>query len=541
VLAAFVLFSMVEVVAWVAIIFYAYDEGGVGLAGAIAVLQLLPAAVVAPALASYGDRMPRSRALARSHLGVLAGATATATALVLGAPVAVVVAASGLLTIAISVVRPIHFAALPQLAPGPRELVSANGLSSAAEGLALFVGPIVAGIGAQVAGPSMVVTGTAIAALGAGALCVRLPVLAVPVAAAVGADGVADSDGWRSALAGLSALGSTAGAVVLLVVFTTRFVIAGSLDVLGLAYASEVLAQGETAAGLIIGAVGIGGVVGAMAAAQLAVRPRLTPVVVLGGVVQGVSVALVAVVGVLVPAVGALLLAGVGGAVMMVAGRTLLQRAADDAVLARVFAVQEATSLLGLSLGAAVAPVFADRLGADVAFAVLGLTTLAVAVAGAGSVRALDAQAVLRPEETALLRGVSFLAVLAPYELERLAGRSTWVEAPAGTEVITQGGPGDRYYVVASGELAVTVDGVRRPHVLGPGDGFGEIALLRDVARTATVTAQTNSRLLSVDAADFLGAVTDRGDGRDLAEEIAAAHLRRDEDLGRGAAGAPTT
>jgi hypothetical protein len=204
-----------------------------------------------------------------------------------------------------------------------------------------------------------------------------------------------------------------------------------------------------------------------------------------------------------------------------------------------VFAVQEATSLLGLSVGAAVAPLFADRLGADVAFAVLGVATLVIALAGAGSVRALDAQAVWRREELALLRGVPFFALLAPYELERLAAASTWVDAPAGTEVITQGGPGDRYYVVAGGELAVTVDGVRRPHVIGPGEGFGEIALLRDMPRTATITAETDSRLLSLGAADFLGAVTDRGDGRELADEIAASHLLRDQDVGRGPSAAP--
>lgn len=140
---AFVCFSMVEVVAWVAVILYAYDEGGVGLAGAIAVLQLLPAAVLAPALGAIGDRLPRSQALLWSHVAVLASSLLTAAALVLALPIAAVVAASSLITITISVVRPIHFAALPQLAAGPRDLISANALSSGAEGLSLFLGPLI--------------------------------------------------------------------------------------------------------------------------------------------------------------------------------------------------------------------------------------------------------------------------------------------------------------------------------------------------------------------------------------------------------------
>jgi CRP-like cAMP-binding protein len=123
---------------------------------------------------------------------------------------------------------------------------------------------------------------------------------------------------------------------------------------------------------------------------------------------------------------------------------------------------------------------------------------------------------------------VPFLAALPPYELERLAQGAQWVSVPAGTDVVTQGDDADSYYLVATGELSVTIDGVLRAQPLVPGDGFGEIALLNRVTRTATVTALEDCELLVVSSADFLGAVTATPDGEGLAHEISRARLELD-------------
>jgi MFS family permease len=223
-----------------------------------------------------------------------------------------------------------------------------------------------------------------------------------------------------------------------------------------------------------------------------------------------------------------LALAGTAGAVMIVSGRTLLQRATDDRVLARVFAIQESTTLLGTALGAVLAPLAIDRFTARGAFLPIGLACVLVALVGVAFVRQLDARAAFRPEETALLRSVPFLSVLPEYDIERLAKNARWDVVLAGAVVVTQGEPGRAFYVVAEGELGVTVDGVRLPSALGPGTGFGEIALLRSVPRTATITALTAGRLLVVDASDFLAAVTGSADGHGLAQEVTAVHLDRD-------------
>jgi CRP-like cAMP-binding protein len=93
-----------------------------------------------------------------------------------------------------------------------------------------------------------------------------------------------------------------------------------------------------------------------------------------------------------------------------------------------------------------------------------------------------------------------------------------------GTEIIRQGDGGDRFYVVVDGDAEVTRDG---RHVVdrGPGDYFGEIALLRNVPRTATVTARTPMELYGLDRDDFLAAVTGHSAGRAASEAVVVERL----------------
>lgn len=246
---------------------------------------------------------------------------------------------------------------------------------------------------------------------------------------------------------------------------------------------------------------------------------------------MGVATAVVAFFMSLGPIIVLLAVAGAGGAVQVVAGRTLLQRTTDDRVLARVFGVEEGASLLALALGAALAPVFIDAYGTGPAFVPLGVGATLFTLSALVVLRRLDARTVSRRSEVELMRHVACLDVLRPYELEQLARAARWIDVAAGTDVVTQGDRGDRFYLVAEGRAGVWVDGVRRPHVLGPGDSFGEIALLHKVPRTATVTTLTPVRLLALDGADFLTTVTGHPDGERLAADVAQAHLSRDGQL----------
>jgi hypothetical protein len=211
----------------------------------------------------------------------------------------------------------------------------------------------------------------------------------------------------------------------------------------------------------------------------------------------------------------------------MVTGRTLLQRATDARILARVFAVQESTTLLATAVGAVLAPVMITRFSPSAAFVPFGIGAAAIGIVGLFLIRSLDARAVVHPLETALLARVPFLALLPQYELERLASNATWLEVEQGDVVVRQGEPGTEFFVVGEGTFDVDIDGEARPQ-LAAGDGFGEIALLHSVPRTATVSAASAGRLLVVRSEDFLAAVTGSEDGHALAREIAASRVERD-------------
>jgi hypothetical protein len=185
----------------------------------------------------------------------------------------------------------------------------------------------------------------------------------------------------------------------------------------------------------------------------------------------------------------------------------LLQRSADDELLSRVFGALEAIIYAGIAAGALVEPQLVSALGARWALVVTGLFLPVMALILGPRVLRVDRDAVAPAESVALLRGLAVFAPLPALVLERVATRLVPLAAAAGTAVITEGEAGDRYYVLTSGAAEVSVDG-RRVNLLGPGEGFGEIALLRDVPRTATVVMTEQSELMALDRETFLEAVS---------------------------------
>jgi MFS family permease len=220
---------------------------------------------------------------------------------------------------------------------------------------------------------------------------------------------------------------------------------------------------------------------------------------------------------------------GAGNALIDVGGFTLIARNAPTRAMARVFGVLESLIALSVGLGAVVTPVVMDLVGLRAALVMLGLLSpVAVSLCWL-RLRALDDRMVRRDDELEALRGVALFDVLPLPALEDVARQLDHVIVPAGATVFSQGEEGDRFYVVMDGEAEVIGDG-RRVAGLGPGDSFGEIALLRRVPRTATVRAVTPLRLESLRCDRFLAVLTrTRGD--------AAAHARADEMLDRFAPG----
>jgi hypothetical protein len=207
------------------------------------------------------------------------------------------------------------------------------------------------------------------------------------------------------------------------------------------------------------------------------------------------------------------------------AGRTLLQRIAPEAVLARIFGVLEGVAMFALALGSVGSGFLIERLGVSGALVVAGLLVPVVLAISWEQLRALDRHArAPDPEALLLLRRLPIFAPLAATSIERILSELTWLEVPNGAIVIREGDPGDRFYVLAEGRVAVSKDGVELG-VEGPGDYFGEIALLRDVPRTATVTALEHLRMFAIDRDRFLEAVTGHSVSRQHADAVAAERL----------------
>ncbi|HEX6130901.1 MAG TPA: MFS transporter, partial [Actinomycetota bacterium] len=420
------------------------------------------------------------------------------------APPLLVYGAAVLSACAITLTRPVHYAALPELSETPEELTAANSVSSSVEGLGIMVGPVVAAALLAAAGSGAVLaTFAATSAVGA-LLVARLRLVVVPVDVAAPAPETL----VRGAVDGMRGLRDEPGASALTLLGASQFFVLGALDVFYALLAIDVLGVGEGGAGLLASAVGVGGLVGAAATAVLLGRRRLAGPIVAGLVVAGTAMAAVALVSGLGAALLLLALCGAGRTYFDVATRTLLQRTVRDDVLARVFGMQEGLIMVVLALGSAAAPVLVTVFGERGAFVVAGATLPALGLLTWSSLRAADRRAALPdPERTALLEGIDLFRPLSQRVRERLARDLVPVEAAVGEVVIAEGDHGDRFYAIAEGSAEVTAGG-RRVARLGVGDYFGEIALLRDVPRTATVTATGDLRLFALERAGFLAAVT---------------------------------
>jgi MFS family permease len=501
-LTAFLIFNTAEWSAWVAMLVYAYQRGGASAAGLVAVAQLVPAIFVAPLGSVMGDRMPREKALVIGYVVQAAAMGLTAVALRASAPIPVIYLCAAVSNCAITLTRPVHNSLLPELARTPPELTAANSLSSTVEGFSVFIGPVLTGVLLEVSGAWLVFASMSVALGLAVVLTLRLDRYRVFREDAAGAEGVVSS-----ALHGFSELRRDRGAGLLTLLVGAQFVVVGMLDVLTVVLALSILGMGPAGPGAMTAAIGLGGLLGAAGTAVLIGRRRLAPALLYGMLATGLPVIAVSTSNEVVAAAVLLAASGAGKAFFDVAARTLLQRTVDDDVLARVFGLQEAVLMGGLAIGSATAPVLVRAFGPRGAFVAAGAFLPAAGTLVWRWVHGLDARASVPGAELELLRAVDIFAPLAQPALERLSWDLIPVDERAGSVVIREGDPGDRFYLIVEGWVSIT----RGPVLLaqrGPGTYVGEVALLRDVARTATVTAVSDVRMLALEREDFLAAVT---------------------------------
>ena len=506
---------------FVALYVYAYRQGGAGAVALVNVLQMLPAAVLAPFLATFADRLPRHLVMIGADLVRAALMSAAAASIALGGPAWIVYALVTVSQIAGTTFGPAKAALLPILARTPEELTAANVAGSTLTGAGSFIGPAIGGFLLAATNGQTVFALNAVSFVWSAVLLVGLPAGGAGTAMTEPeeeGEPTRDEETVRRQLtAGFRAIRESKDVGVLLSLYTVQTLVAGALEVLVVVTALDLLHGGPKEVGAFDAAIGVGGLLGALVALALAARGRLATDFGLGLVLFG-ALAVVGALPHLAPAIVALGVLGVGNAIVDVAAVTLLQRAVSNDVLARVLGLLEGVLLGALGLGALVAPLLIHSFGVRTSLIVVGAILPVLAALTWPRLRRLDARSPA-PELTALLGRVEILAPLPLAAFERVAGSLVEVRFPAGTTVIRAGDAGDRFYVVGDGE--VEIEG----KVFGRGSSFGEIALLRDVPRTATVFARTDALLYALERDDFLAAVTASEPSRVAADGVIARRL----------------
>jgi MFS family permease len=484
---------------------YAYEQNGPGGVGVIGFLRVLPTTFALPLLGALADRMSRHRLLVVMCVLRAATAAGAAAAAAGGIPLAAYALVT-VSTICHSAYRPVLAALLPTLCTTPTELASANAVRSILDGVASLIGPLAAAGILAASSPANAFVAVAALSAVAAVLVATLRYESVPPEATSGEPQprarITDRlvDGLRE-LRG----GSRASTVIVLGAF--QCLVRGALLVLAVVIAVRLTGMGQSGVGVLWAAFGVGGLVAATATVGAAGSTRL-------GTLFGVGVAAwglpIVVAGLWLHswvAVAAFVVMGAANALVDVTGFTLLQRLVPDHLLARVLTVTEAVFALAVSVGSLVTAPLLSGLGSSRTIVATGCVLPVAVAAYLLRLRAMDADIRVRSDRIALLRRVSTLRLLPIAAIEGLALNLRQVRVAAGSDVFRAGDPGDGFYVIESGEVVVVEQG-RDVSRLGPGDSFGEIALLRSVPRTATVQAVEDAEFAIVSGPRFVAAVT---------------------------------
>jgi Cyclic nucleotide-binding domain/Major Facilitator Superfamily len=512
---AFVGFNAAEWAVWIAMLVYAYGQGGAVEAGIVAVVQLVPAALFAPLPAVVADRGAPARILLAGYVVQAVGMAATAISLHAHAHPAVSYGLATIAATAVTTTRPAQSVLVPGLARRPDELTAANVVSGWIESTSVLAAPAAAGVILELSGPAAVFAIMAGAAAVSALLVARL---ALQERARELPPGAAAASLPSEVQAGFRAVREEPRIRLLVGLLGAEAVALGALDVVFVVLALDLLHLGRGGAGYLNACFGAGGVAGVVVTATLVGRRRLVPPLAAGVIVWSGTFLVLGLQGSAAAAFVLLVVAGGGRTVMDVAGRTLLQRSVPGDLLSRVFGVLEALSMAALAVGSLATAALVAVGGGRAAVIGVGAVLLAFLLLSARHLSAIDASAVVPVVELALLRSMPIFASLPAPVLESLAASLVRLEVPAGTVVITEGEIGDRFYAIADGEVSVVKDG-RPVAMLGRGDGFGEIALLRSIPRTATCVAQTPAALYTLSKEPFVAALTGHASaGADAAE-----------------------
>jgi MFS family permease len=503
----------------VAIGVVAFRDGGAAAVGIVVFVRMAPSALLAPVATAFADRLPRDRVLVWSCV-IRAGATAAAALLLEagGSKIGVYTLAM-IATAAFTVFRPAHSALLPALCLTPRELTSANVVRGLLDSVSTLVGPLVAALLLDFSSPAAVFVTTAALSAAAALLLLRLSYEVPPRGSPQPLRRI-----LRETVEGFRALARYRDAGLLMGLGLVQTLTRGFLNVFLVVVAIELLGIGAPGVGVLTAAVGAGAVAGSLGASMFVSGRRLATVEGVGIALWGLPLTLS---GAFASEPAVLLLMcviGIGNALVDISLFTLVPRLVPDELLARVFGAFESLVALTVGVGSLVTPLVIDLLGIRGALVVLGLVAPAFVAISWLRLRAIDRSVARVDEEIEVLNKVAMFHPLPMPAIDNLAQQVRHAHFAAGQEVFHQGDHGDRFYVIDDGEADVIGDG-RVIRTMGPGDGFGEIALLRDTPRTATVRARTPLELYTLDRRHFVATVTGYPSSADQAEVVVLTRL----------------
>ena len=503
----------------VALMVYAYRQGGPAAVGLVGMIRWFPAAVAAPFGGMIGDRFPRLRVMDVSDLVRASALAAAAAAIALDSSAVIVYLLAILVTLVSQAFQPAESALLPTLAESPEELAAANVANTTIEAAGYFVGPALGGVVLAVSNVETVFIVTAVAFLWSAAMLALIR-LREPEPGPEAARGT-----WQyEALAGFRTIWRDPRLRLIIGLFAAQTLVYGGFVVLTAVASIRLLGLGSPGIGYLNAALGVGGLIGGIVAVALVGNRRLGLTFGLALILWGSPILVIGLWAKAAPAFVLIGLAGLGLTLVDVAGFTLLQRAVPEEVLARVFGVLHSAFFATGGIGAILAPALISWLGIRGALIVAGAVLPAVTIPSFGLLARIDRTLTVPTAQLEALRAIEMFAPLPAPTLEALAANLIRVGVPAGETIFRQGDHGDRFYIVDSGEIEIEIDG-RDTNVLGPGEHFGEIALLRDIPRTATARARKETQLYALDRDAFLGAVTGHAGSSEAAETVVVARL----------------
>jgi MFS family permease len=512
----------------VAVSVYAFRIGGATAVGLVGLIRMFPVAFMAPVGSLLLDTRRRERMLVGVYglrALMLGGSGAAAAA---HAHAAVVYVLAGLLAVVSAMLRPIQWSLVPLLAETTEQLAASNAASSLIEGISTLIAPAVAGALLVTTSPATVFF-----------VCAGIVVVSALLAAGAHTEFLAPrrerhvAPIWHDAFRGFRALAAGRQQRLLTALAAAQTFVRGALTVLVVVVAIDLVKIGDPGVGYLTAAFGAGGVIGAIVALTLAGRRRLASPVGAGLLLWGIPIALLGLFPSPATALLLLVVPGVGNAIFDLGLVTLLQRTIPNEVLGRAFGAFEGLVIFFVGVGSIVAAPLINWIGIRSALVAVGMVLPGAIALSWRALHRMDATMHVPEREIEMLRAIPMFAPLPGVALEHAAVRMRRVAFPAGSILLREGAPGDRFYVLVEGTCEVTSGG-RHVADRGPGDYFGEIALLRDVPRTATVEATTDVVVYALEREDFVAAVTGHTGATAGADAVVGERLEGLETIRRG-------